>query len=75
MRALANHPALVALRQRLLAGRCRKHGHDTRAKAAAQVKSIVARDLDTRPGATLRPYQCPRCLKWHVGHAPTEEGR
>ena len=26
----------------------------------------------THDGAGLRPYRCPRCGLWHVGHLPAE---
>ena len=38
----------------------------TRGAAESQLRSIVRRGYEGRPG--LRAYLCPACGSWHVGH-------
>ncbi len=75
---LGDLPALRAIADAAGVPRCRKHRHQSRAAALAQIRSIARRDRDSRPADRFRPYQCPACSafygeSWHVGHV--EEGR
>lgn len=57
--------------------KCKKHGHRSRGKAEAQLRSLQRRQLETNSkgdGQTLEVYKCRRveCREhpWHVGHNP-----
>jgi hypothetical protein len=39
--------------------------------AQAAIRSLQKRDLHaTEKGSRLRPYPCPHCRQFHVGHHP-----
>lgn len=57
--------------------KCKKHGHKSRGKAEAQLRSLRRRQLETNSkgdASTLEVYKCRRveCKDhpWHVGHNP-----
>lgn len=51
------------IEQRQLAGQClRKVRHETRAAA-----NIAVRVMGSRAKGT-KPYRCPHCDGWHIGH-------
>lgn len=54
---------------------CRdKLSHPTFADADQHARTILRNGLDTDPSRPLRPYQCPRCLRWHIGHGADAHG-
>lgn len=57
--------------------KCKKHGHKSRGKAEAQLRSLLRRQLETNSkgdASTLEVYKCRRveckAHPWHVGHNP-----
>ena len=48
---------------------CRKHAHPSHGSAEAHIRALHRLDKGGVDAHTLAAYYCPRCLKWHVGHA------
>ena len=47
---------------------CEKQGHKSKGAALAHVRSLHRLRTDKKTPELLVPFQCPRCLLWHVGH-------